>query len=607
MNYINLSAKSVGSSTFVHFADTLSAIGEALGDVKSFDINSYQSTTSDPERAADQFACSYLSHNLLRKVVRIHGTVTDPEKRRAETLFGFLTRENVNRRINQVRTWGYSRCTGTHTSDLIGTQVLLRAREYVQTILGATPDINSIISNGSFGNGASATLVRTKSQDFNKFLEGCSVTTSLKRFMIDIISTSPAWSELAYGDPVFHYDQNGNFKINSRLLKSVAGGVLDYVPKDFSIDRIIIKEPELNGFVQKGIGTEIRSLLAKPRPSCGLPGVLLNTSGSFNSALAQEGSLTGMWATVDGERASDSLTLALYELMFPKSWYDLLCMARSPYVLIEGKYHRLEMMSGMGNGFTFEAESVLFYAIGLAAAEYSKIPFAEQAVSIHGDDLVIPSDVIDYVKAAYAAAGVVVNKNKTFSEGPFRESCGGHFYLGYSVKPFYVKAQDGTTRGDWFWLYNSLLLWLNERSDSFRKSGQGVRLIKILKHIAAYASNGSENQWRVPVDSSRRAGLFSNPPKLRGGNWKGRCVVSKPVKEKTVDDGAYLRWLNKPAVRPSVYDLLFSKREAEIKYEYDTEVHEVERFIRRVVWNGFRECGLPTPLWLVPTQKRLKS
>lgn len=593
-----LSVQGAKSSPFVHFSSVLEEIGAALEGVGQPDPNTYQDTESD------LFACHYLSYNLLRKVVRIHGTVEQPEKRRRDTLTGFLARELTNNSINQHESWGYDTVTGHHlppADSIMGQRahnVLLRARDYIKTILGTKPNMDRIVSKCAFGNGASATLVRTKSQDFNKFLEGCSVTTSLKSYITKVISTSPAWSELVYGDPVLHYDKNGNFNINPNKLVSLSGGVLDYVPKDASIDRIIIKEPELNGFVQRGIGREMRDLLKKPQLDKGLQGVCLNSSGDINSGLAKLGSVDGNWATVDAERASDSLTLALYELLFPEAWYKLLCVARSPYVLIDGRHHRLEMMSGMGNGFTFEAESIIFYAIGLAASEFSSVPFAEAGVCIHGDDLVVPSDVFTLVSEVYKYAGIVVNSKKSFATGPFRESCGGHWFNGNSVKPFYVKAQNGKTRGDWFWLYNSLLLWLNERNSNFLKSPQGVTLISILQHIRWYASSGNPALWRSPVDASRRSGLFSNPPKLHGGSWKSRNVVAVPVKEKTDDTGAYLRWLNQPKVRPTVYSLLFSKREAEVKYEFDIEVREVDRFIRRVVWNGFSDCGLEAPLWL---------
>ena len=190
-------------------------------------------------------------------------------------------------------------------------------------------------------------------------------------------------------------------------------------------------------------------------------------------------------------------------------------MARSPCAIIEGRLTPLHMMSGMGNGYTFEAESVIFYAIGLACAERSKLPFAERVVSIHGDDLIVPADVREEVLLAYHAAGVVVNAEKSFFDGPFRESCGGHYWNGFDVKPFYLKKQDGKSRGDWFWLANSLLIWLNSRSDDWRGSTQGRALIGLLKYLNWYAASGEPLAWRVPVDYSRRASLPRTTTQLR--------------------------------------------------------------------------------------------
>jgi hypothetical protein len=51
-----------------------------------------------------------------------------------------------------------------------------------------------------------------------------------------------------------------------------------------------------------------------------------------------------------------------------------------------------------------------------------------------------------------------VNEKKSFASGPFRESCGGHYYNGYSVKPFYIrKPLNSLSRI--IWLLNALRAW----------------------------------------------------------------------------------------------------------------------------------------------------
>jgi len=590
--HLALRARGRKSTPHVHFAQVIEQIGEILGGNGSPAPASFQNS--------DLFAAQYLRYNLSRKASGLYGLKTDPLLRKQKTINGFLSRECVNAVINATRTWGYSSVTGEYQSDLLGDQLLLRARDIIRDIIGERPNISKILEMCSFGDGASATMKRTESQGPNKFLYGRSVTTRLRSFIAHAIRTSPAWSQLTSSDPTMYVDASGRHTLPDWRLATVAGAVMDVVAKTAEIDRIILKEPELNGYLQKGIGRELRELLRLPLHNT--DGVDLDYSGAVNSDLAQYGSETGRVATVDGERASDSLSIALYEFLFPEAWFELLFMARSPFAVVEGSLKRLEMMSGMGNGYTFEAESIIFYAIGLACAERSALPFAERVVSIHGDDLIVPADVREEVLLAYQAAGVVVNVEKSFFDGPFRESCGGHFWNGFDVKPFYLKKQDGRSRGDWFWLSNSLLLWLNARQDEFRASPSGQSLIQILKYLNWYASSGQPAAWRVPVDSGRRSGIFSDPPKLRGGSWKTRMVCTRRVTEKLPEDGAYLSWLNKPTVC-TVYDLLFPKRKPSGLYETDISVYESDRYRRLIAWNGFSDCGLTTPLWWLDALK----
>lgn len=590
--YRTLQAHGRRRTPHVHFARVIEQLGEILGGTGSPAPASFQNS--------DSFAAQYLRYNLSRKASGLYGVATDPPARKEKTINGFLARECVNAVINATRTWGYSSVTDTFESDLLGDQLLYVARDIIHKILGESPNVDRILSRCSFGNGASATMKRTESQGPNKFLHGRSVTARLRSFIAHAIRTSSPWSEITGSDPTMYTDARGRHTLPDWRLVTVSGAVLDVVDKTAEIDRIILKEPELNGFIQKGIGQEIRMLLS--RPLSDTDGVDLDFSGSVNEALAQYGSETGRVATVDGERASDSLSIALYEFLFPPKWFELLNMARSPFAIVEGQHHRLEMMSGMGNGYTFEAESVIFYAIGLACARRSNLPFAERVVSIHGDDLIVPADVREEVLLAYHAAGVVVNTDKSFFDGPFRESCGGHFWNGADVKPFYLKKQTGKDRGDWFWLCNSLLLWLNSRSDSYRDSPQGRALVEMLRYLNWYAASGKPLDWRVPVDSSRRAGLFSDPPKLRGGSWKTRMVSTRRVTEKLPEPGCYLEWLNKPQV-VTVYDLLFPKRKPRDLYESDTSVYELDCYRRLIAWNGFSDCGLSTPLWWIAALK----
>lgn len=548
---------------------------------------------------ADRYAEKYLAYNLRRKEYSpLGGAPISPEQRAHETEVKFRLREHLNGILNATRTYGYDPSTGTYSSDTVGLQTLYQAREIIREILGDAPDYESIAKRCDFGNGASATLPRKTAQRPRKFRHGLSVTRGLHEASKLLVASSPAWSMLLNPlQEVMYVDKSGTTSSSPALMKIVSGGIFDLVRKDAEIDRVIIKEPELNGFVQKGIGREMRDLLR--RYTRWVPdGIHLNTSGDLNSELARAGSADGHIATVDGRQASDSITLSACDFLLPEKWYNLLCAARSPYVSIGGKLHRLQMMSGMGNGFTFELESIIFYAIGVAAARRSKYPFAEQYVSIHGDDLTVPSDVIWFTREAYAELGISMNKTKTFSEGPFRESCGGHWFNGRSVKPFYVKFSNGLSRGDWFWLANSLLLWLSEREPSYLANQKGKDLVEILLFLRDYSRSFSSNprEWIAPFDYSRRSGVFDVAPCSTGASYKVRNIVDKAVIKNFDDDLAYLAWLHRPQVSDRLAGLLTRSREIS-SYEYNEEVYERSSWIRCNTWtsNG-NGVGWP-PLW----------
>lgn len=573
----------------VHFNTIVESLGRVLG-----------SGSTDPATYgdADTYAEKYLAYNLRRKEFAPHGEDSKAEARAFETKVKFLLRERLNGHLNATRTYGYNASTGRYESDEAGLRVLYRARDIIRDILGDAPNYQAIARKCDFGNGASATLPRKEAQRPRKFKRGLSVTRGLLSASKLLIAESPFWCELLNPETgTWYAAQDGVTSSCLDTLKIVSGGVFDLVRKDKDIDRVIIKEPELNGFVQKGIGREMRECLR--RYTKWVPeGINLNTSGGLNSDLAMQGSRDGHIGTVDGKQASDSITLSACDFLLPEAWYALLCAARSPYVIIDGKPHRLQMMSGMGNGFTFELESIIFYAIGLACAERSKLPFAEKYVSIHGDDLIVPSDVMWFVREAYAALGISMNKAKSFGEGPFRESCGGHWFNGSSVKPFYVKFSNGLKRGDWFWLANSLLLWLSERKPSYLAGKKGKDLVEHLLYLRDYARSFSRNpvEWIAPFDYSRRAGIYSRPPRSTGASYRFLSVVDKPTRQKYDDDVAYLAWLHRPQVSDRLAGLLCKSLDADA-YSFNSEVVECSRWVRSNTWHVDGEGAGWPPLW----------
>jgi len=285
------------------------------------------------------------------------------------------------------------------------------ARQLTRDILGPLRDG---VVLGGFSGGASTSRLRTASHPAQKF-EGMAHTTEGAWKFLDIIYRE---APLLRQYEVF------------RDLQEVSGSVLFTVPKKTDIDRCACKEPDVNMYLQKGVGNHIRRRLLRFN-------VNLNDQ-SVNRGLAKQGSLTGDLATLDLSSASDTISIEAVRLLLPYEWFEYLNDIRSHSVSVDGRYYRMEMFSSMGNGFTFELESLLFYALCRSVAYFTNTP---GIVSIYGDDIVIPSEIANDVGFVLGRFGFSLNEEKSYSSGPFRESCGGHYRCGEDVTPFYLKRK----------------------------------------------------------------------------------------------------------------------------------------------------------------------
>jgi hypothetical protein len=60
-------------------------------------------------------------------------------------------------------------------------------------------------------------------------------------------------------------------------------------------------------------------------------------------------------------------------------------------------------------------------------------------VYVYGDDIIIDSKFTESVVRGLSQIGLLVNLEKTYRSGPFRESCGGDFHFGMDVTPVRVR------------------------------------------------------------------------------------------------------------------------------------------------------------------------
>jgi len=288
---------------------------------------------------------------------------------------------------------------------------IARARKIVSEILGPCPDF----VRGRFGPGAT-------------YGDRGLLATVPDKMSSRPTLTSKAWPWLFQWSDTAWARARAKSSLK-RDLEFVRGNRFTTVPKDCTKFRGIAVEPSINVFYQLGYGSVIRDRLLGA-------GIDLRTGQDTHRRLAREASIKGHLATLDLRNASDSVSKRLVQLLLPRRWFEVLDDLRSHTTLVEGKVVLLEKFSSMGNGFTFELETLIFLGLCLALDPAHK---AGENVFVYGDDIIIPTESAKGVMAALSFFGLTVNEEKSFIDGWFRESCGGDYFKGEDVRPHYLK------------------------------------------------------------------------------------------------------------------------------------------------------------------------
>lgn len=217
----------------------------------------------------------------------------------------------------------------------------------------------------------------------------------------------------------------------------VRGNRFATAPKTALTDRAIGIEPTVNVFYQLGLGVTLRKRLRNATGWC------LDRAQEIHRAVARESSVSLRFATLDLSNASDTVCRNLVRVLVPAQWVSALEALRSPTTEVDGKRVYLEKFSSMGNGYTFELETIIFAAIcSVVLTRNGAKGELGTDLFVFGDDIIIPDGLVREVTAVLNFCGFSINEDKSFS-GPvkFRESCGGDFFDGVAVRPFYCKEE----------------------------------------------------------------------------------------------------------------------------------------------------------------------
>lgn len=438
-------------------------------------------------------------------------TGIDLEKAALATFFE-VERENhiTNQRLLRCLDWQKLGFFSDHVSDQKIHEFILKCRSVVAKVLGPLP----LTLVPKFGPGATFSDRGLKTTIPHKMSTRFESTPDLWWASLHLEGT--AWERAVLAHQI------------RSAPKHVPGNRFTTVPKDSTKHRGICIEPSVNLAFQLAVGAEIRTRLLRA-------GIDLKHGQQIHQKVARRASISGEYATIDLSNASDTVTRVLVQLLLPENWFSLLDDLRSKRTLVDGKWYYLEKFSSMGNGFTFELESLLFYAMGVACCELENVPtvgLSGNRVRAYGDDIIIPTESSRFLLAVLPYFGFTPNRRKTFTDGPFRESCGGDFFSGKDVRPYYLKKIPHEPQ-DWISMAN------------------GIRRV-------AYPDVKS-GSWRLPVRRAWHhalAPLPNNIRRLRGPRALGDLVIHDDhVKWLTRSHHTGQHWIRVLQVVPSTIPL----------------------------------------------------
>jgi len=311
-----------------------------------------------------------------------------------------------------------------------------------------------------------------------------------------------SWEEL-YGFPTIHQSGGEMTRSDEETAVKVAS-----VPKTMKTSRIICAEPTAMQYAQQLVMARLVKALQRSR---------LHSQFNFddqrpNQEAARLGSIDGSLATLDLSEASDRVSCLLVSAVFRHSptLRKHLFACRSSRAMMPGakESFALRKYASMGSALTFPVEAICFYMISLAALVSSRRLFrsdgrpkslkdyeqARKSVLVFGDDIIVPTDVVEEVTKYLGAFGLKVNSKKSFFSGSFRESCGHDYFKGTFITPVYLRHDPPKSLRD----AAAFVSWV-QMSNRFFRSGLWQTADKIRQYI--------DKIYKLPLVSDTCAGL----------------------------------------------------------------------------------------------------
>lgn len=462
-----------------------------------------------------RFSDDYLVTSILQKNPRLPTGINKQEV----AISKFFASEAVCKDTN-ARLLRFAETQECPEPDLV--PILLRIQDEITAIIGPFPtkrDLAYCEQNMRFGPGATTSLSGIVTQGKKYSPRTPEVTSRLLPFRT--FCFPDLWKQSVRDIRVSDFSK------------------LTTVPKNAKTDRVICIEPDLNIFVQLGIGAVIRHKLLRS-------GLDLS-SQEVNQDLARRASTESL-VTIDLSAASDSISRELIWTLVPWAWADLLHFARVDKTRVNGEVVELEKWSSMGNGYTFELETLIFLATCRAVCKF--LGLSTDKVSVYGDDIIVPVDAEEVLVRTLNFLGFSVNREKSFGKGRFHESCGADFFDGQNVRPIYFRSEHHDFETICYLYANSLRRWAHRRNNGescdVRLLPGWLRCFSAVKPHLRFLIPEGFGDVGFTADFDRARPSINRELKARG--WSGynfRYRSCRAVERVISDEGSYLYALHR--------------------------------------------------------------
>jgi len=306
---------------------------------------------------------------------------------------------------------------------------LSKQRNFIRYVIGDEPPLSEVWSKCGFGPGASIGVHGNATSVARKLLATTwTVSPSALHYAHAAIMNHAQFREVLFPEHAGFSSGSPDTDFNRYLRRCtyVKHNKIEFVPKTVKTLRSIAVEPLLNGFVQKGVDEVLRLRLKR----IGLD----LTDQEPNRSMARLGSFDDedAFCTIDLSSASDSISIELVRELLPPDWFAFLNALRSKEYVYKNDRKTFSKFVSMGNGFCFPLETLLF------AAACHSVGAGRPGIDfrVYGDDIIVRKQFFEPVVSVLRYMGFAVNTDKTFSSGPFRESCGADWFGGEDVRPF---------------------------------------------------------------------------------------------------------------------------------------------------------------------------